>query len=654
MKKIRVVHWMVLSAPVLLAAQLAFSDTAADLKQAEELHKAGQYTLAEQVYLKVASEADPNNPAAMEAAFNARRKLPLIYLATERQPQAKEAVQQLLSKYAQHQSLPHALHEIVEQAKALNKTIQAGQLYENILATQPQHPQAIWLKMSIAIASVHLGDDKAAEAMLQNLTARHAADRWAAEALNHVAWAYRKLEDYEKARTIYRYVLDNWPAKARTAFAQHGLIICDLGLNDRQAADAALDVLLQKYSDDPNLPNLVLWAAYEYSHAGEFEAARELHEFLIENYPSEAVNAQVGLALTGVEAKDGDQIEAAVQSLLTQFPPSEAKATGLYNVANALAWKEVAYVRPRDQEPPEPSPYSQSLLAIANNLRTTYPGTDGAMWAERDLATVALQNGDDAAAEAAVGRLMADYANHQDMPAALQFVGNHYIRLKRDDKAGAIYQHLVDKHPNHEVMPLAKAGLARIKIRQGDDAAAETIFQKVATDCANSPRLAEAVDMIAEGYLLRAAGQSRAEKLSAPGTLQEGLSTQVKTDYLRAIEKWESILSRPAPDPYVAGVACYSAAAAYLRLGEYDSAIGKCTQLLERWPEHDDAWRAQFLMAKVYKRQMREATADTSETQLAMRQALEQLVQRYPACPAAPGVLRALQASSNSGEGGQK
>lgn len=74
MKKIPIVHWMVLLAPVLLAAQLAFADAAADLKQAEELYKAGQYTLAEQVYLKVAGGADPNNPAEREAAFNARRK----------------------------------------------------------------------------------------------------------------------------------------------------------------------------------------------------------------------------------------------------------------------------------------------------------------------------------------------------------------------------------------------------------------------------------------------------------------------------------------------------------------------------------------------------------------------------------------------------
>ena len=121
MKKIPIISLIGLLLPVLLATQSAFADTAADLKQAEALYKAGQYAQAEQAYLKVIREADPNKPAESQAAFNATKSLPLVYIATDRLPQARDAVQQLLTKYAQHESLPHAIHEIAEGAKPLLK-----------------------------------------------------------------------------------------------------------------------------------------------------------------------------------------------------------------------------------------------------------------------------------------------------------------------------------------------------------------------------------------------------------------------------------------------------------------------------------------------------------------------------------------------------
>ena len=81
MKKIRIVYLIGLLLPALLV-QSAFADVVADLNQAEGQYKAGQYTQAEQSYLKVVNEAGPNKPAEADAAFTARKKLPLVYIAT--------------------------------------------------------------------------------------------------------------------------------------------------------------------------------------------------------------------------------------------------------------------------------------------------------------------------------------------------------------------------------------------------------------------------------------------------------------------------------------------------------------------------------------------------------------------------------------------
>ncbi len=178
----------------LLPVVSALASVTADLSQAEGQYRAGQYVQAERSYQIVIQRADRNKPAEADAAFNARKKLPLVYIATDRLPEARDAVQQLLSRYAQHEFLPHAIHEIVEGAEALLKLAQVRQLFLDMVTAQAGDSQVLWLKMGMAIANVHLAEDKAVDAVLQNIIGQHGADGRAAEALNHIAWACRNLK----------------------------------------------------------------------------------------------------------------------------------------------------------------------------------------------------------------------------------------------------------------------------------------------------------------------------------------------------------------------------------------------------------------------------------------------------------------------------
>ncbi|MHC4167109.1 MAG: hypothetical protein ACYSWQ_09145, partial [Planctomycetota bacterium] len=77
---------------VLMVAQFAFADTAADMKTAQKLYKGGKFAQAEQNYQNVINKADPGSPEDLDRVFKARKKLPLVYLATGQQPKAKAAV----------------------------------------------------------------------------------------------------------------------------------------------------------------------------------------------------------------------------------------------------------------------------------------------------------------------------------------------------------------------------------------------------------------------------------------------------------------------------------------------------------------------------------------------------------------------------------
>jgi len=256
MRTIRIV-WLI-GVFALVPARWAIGSVAADLSQAEGQYRAGQYIQAERSYQMVIQQADRDKAMGADAALAARRKLALVYIATDRLPQARESVQQLLSQYAQSESLPRAIHEIVEGSKPLYKLAQVRQLYQEMVKGRPADSRAMWLKMGMAIASVHLTDDQATDATVQNIIDWHGSDRRAAEALNQIAWACRNLKQYNKALSIYQYAVDNWPEKSRVAFAQHGIVICQIGLGNPQEADAAFRVLVQKYGKEKDASKMVL------------------------------------------------------------------------------------------------------------------------------------------------------------------------------------------------------------------------------------------------------------------------------------------------------------------------------------------------------------------------------------------------------------
>jgi len=152
------------------------------------------------------------------------------------------------------------MHEIVEGSKPLYKLAQVRQLYQDMVTARPGDSRAMWLKMGMAIASVHLTDDQATDATIESIIAQHGSDARAAEALDQIAWACRNLRQYSKALTIYQYVVDNWPEKSRVAFAQHGIVMCQIGLGNPKEADAAFDVLLERFGKDKEASKMVLWA----------------------------------------------------------------------------------------------------------------------------------------------------------------------------------------------------------------------------------------------------------------------------------------------------------------------------------------------------------------------------------------------------------
>lgn len=615
--------------PILMATQFALADIADDMKGAEKLYKAGKYSQAEQNYQNVINKADPNKPEDLELVFKARRKLPLIYLAMDQQPQAQAAVQQLLAKNHDHERLPHAIHEIVELAKKIDRTLQAGQVYQNILAVQPKHPQAIWLKMGIAIANAHLNNDEAVDSTLQNIITQHANDDRAAEALGQTAWAYRKLKQDAKARNVYQYVVDNWPNKDRAIYSQRGLVLCSIALDDQVAADAGVQKILADYAGSKYMPKIMRNIAVAYDSKDKPDEAAMLHQYVVDKHPEslEALWSQRDITLYHIDAGEEQAVEADLQKLVAGFTDHAQLPEALGNVGEYYR-KKGKFLNARQ---------------LHQHVVTQFPTSTEAIQSQRNAILSSVGLNDEPQIEVGIQKLLTQFAEDKDIAAVVYYVA---VRIgdSRDDDQLRLCQYIIDQHPEHELVVPAKARLGQIMIHRDNEKDAEAVFQKILTDYQNHLQLAEAFHLMAEGYWDRAFMEPRQDRQ---------MTDKAKESLQKAFAKWEGMItqfpnaSRVEQAHYLIGECCY-------RLGQYEKAIEYYQKTVDNFPDYENAWLAQNRVAKVYKFMLMDGMIPRHEAETLVKAVYEKLIDNYPDCPAAKTANKWLGLYARSTEGEEK
>ncbi|MBM4029412.1 MAG: tetratricopeptide repeat protein [Planctomycetes bacterium] len=490
MRKITITFLTASSAVVLLTVPPVRADVAAQMKEAEGFYQAGQYAQAEQTYLKVVTDANPTAAAEAEAVFRARRRLPAVYLAANQLSQAQAAVAQLLADYAEHPRLPHALHEVLDQAQPLKKTQQAGQIYQKLLAAQPHRSQALWLKMGIAIANVHLGDDKAVDVALGHIASEHAADERVAEAFGQVAWAYRKLEQLDKAMSIYQYVVDHWPAKERAIFSQRGLIWSHLALGDEAKARAATEKLLVDFAKHKDLAEVVYTTANEFRGAERYESAIGLYQYMVDRWPSheQALLAQRNTILSYLALNDDANAQAAMEKLLAGFAGHKDLPEAVHATANAYRSAERHH----------------QACALYRYVVDQWPGSARALPSQRFLILSYAALGDEEATQAAIDGLLARFPKDPQLLQQTTQLAENFCRMRMHDHACQLWRGIMQNWPQTDqaasaLMWIAETEVAAL-IEADDQTAVQQAVETLIARYRANPHLSRTLAHIGDEY----------------------------------------------------------------------------------------------------------------------------------------------------------
>jgi tetratricopeptide (TPR) repeat protein len=417
-----------LCALILVSSSYGAEDLAEQIKQAERLCVKRQFTDAERIYLNIVQQA-----ADAEQRFSAQRKLAAVYVAQDKQPLATALVQNILSDYAKHERLPHAIHEIAESCHKFGNGIKAKEIYEAILKDQPGHPQKIWLDMGLAISSILAGEPDAGWAATQRLLNDYRTDNRAAEAVGQVAWCYRKQKDFQNARTLYQHVVDTWPGNERAIYSQRGIILTSIELKDANGEKAAIEKLFRDYSRHKDFVNVVSYVAEAYREKWQFKESRELHQYIVDKYPAsdQAIWSQRSIVLSNIGLKDDPNTETGIEKLLKDYGGHRDVARVVYQVARSLNWQD-------DMKAKELYEYV---------LEKDGGGRFGAL-AKVNLGGVKLRNGDEKTARADFDKVLANCEGQPVWAEAVHLIAEAYwdqAAWKKSDGLASEHKQYIEK-----------------------------------------------------------------------------------------------------------------------------------------------------------------------------------------------------------------
>ncbi|MBW8039064.1 MAG: tetratricopeptide repeat protein [Planctomycetes bacterium] len=594
-----------------VAAVQCFADASTQFKQADGYKQNKQYEQAEAIYQQIVTDFPDSNDA-----LKAQKQLTLIYIATDRQPQSDAALQELLVNFSAHKDIAQAVHDIAYQYRLLKKYEKANQIDQYVVDNWPVSDYAVLGQMDLAKYYVDQGDAPNAESAFDKLLASFSNSPLIARAVHDVAQHYRWSGKYGKANQLYQYVIDNWPEAEHALWSQADLIKSYLALGDDPNAEDAVDKLLANFTDNPLIARVIWDTAQLYRDLKKYEKASQLYLYVIENWPKaeHAMWSQADLIKSYLALGDDPNAQAAADKLLADFNDSPLIARAVWDTAQLYR--------------------SLKKYDKANRLYQhvveNWPKPEHAMWAQADLIKSYLALGDDPNAEAAVDKLLADFNDSPLIARAVWDTARLYLGLKKYEKAGQLYQHVIDDYPQAEHAILSQIGAAKVNalslIESGNDTAAQEAIDILIADFNDHPDLPEAVFVIGEQYYYKAfEDPNKCRKVKS----QENL--------YKAKDIWERIAAQ-WPESKSIGLkhAQYFSAVCYRRLGQYEKAITYYQQVVDNWPDYQYVWSAQYLIGNCYEKLKDFGSLPESEASLKMEQAYKAVVEGYPDCAMVP------------------
>jgi tetratricopeptide (TPR) repeat protein len=362
-----------------------------------------------------------------------------------------------------------------------------------------------------------------------------------------------------------------------------------------------------------------------YQENGDYAQAEAIYKAIAANYPGTdtALEAQKQLVILYIRTYRYNEAQDVLDAMTTEFSEHSGLPGALHSIG---------------QEYERAGRFEEAKSAFEEAVRK-YEDPSSALDAQKGVVMMCIWLDDDALIQEALAKLDEDFSGDvQGYPRSLYDIARRYEMVDRFDGAKGLYEEIMElcPDPNDHGSYASRARLGVPKnqifayVDAGDDAAAFAALDELLIDFAGHEYLPAVVFRVAEQYYKRA---TNARYAAAAGQTQQRLQN--------ALAIWEFMFDK-FPDADLILQAHYYAADCYRRLGEYQKSTASYEKVYAGYsqcerdaePQYDMGWNSLFLTGLNYEALKEAGAVSQSQADLKTKTAYEQLLEKYPDCPA--------------------
>ncbi len=218
---------------------------------------------------------------------------------------------------------------------------------------------------------------------------------------------------------------------------------------------------------------------------GDCRQAEAAYKAIAKDYPGTGYALQAQKKLVMLYKHDQPQAKAAFQKLVADFSTHELLPEAVYEIAQHYSETQ-----------------SWEKFEMANQFHQyfvdNWPTHEYAMLALSGLAISNIHLGNNAAAQAAVERLVADFSDNEHIAKAVYDVAHRYNGVGK--KAEQLYQRVIDNWPEAKHAMWEQINPAHTNISSGNDADAKAVIDKLTAHLSKSEFIGGVLYDIAAHY----------------------------------------------------------------------------------------------------------------------------------------------------------
>lgn len=530
--------------------------------------------------------------------LRARLALAKTYIVSRQFEAAETLTSDVIVQSATDPNLVQALCQIGKSWEANGQADRASAIYKRAADEFTANPFSIWAQKNLCTLYLDIRNTASAQSATDHLLTAFGENPNISQAICNVGDAWLKSGDVNRAIGLFEYVVAHYPKAAFSIWSQKNLCTIYAAQKNISAGDAAIAKLKTAFKQHSSISKALCQVGDAWLKNGDTARAIRLYEYAVVNYPgaNHSIWSQKNLCTIYAREVDVDAGEAALTFLKTVFKNHPNVAQALCETGNE--WQKAGF--------------SVKAADIFKYVAEHYPDSDYALWSQKNIIALRIENRDFEAARTVWAQLRGTFGNHSKFRQASLQIANLWKDAEAYDEAVDMYGDIVSTYPGTTEALWAIKNLGQIAVRKGQDAVAQTNVDTLMTEYRDSRFVAEAVLLIGEEYyfagndsgitesyenavkviekaltLLDAGNPAAANFLYA-----KGLSLRALEQYGKATEAFKSAYQANARFEH-ADYCCFAIADCYERLAEdgvisqaeADSMIrSQFTQLLEQFP----------------------------------------------------------------------